>query len=119
MLRLIIFLLLFACFIVLVAREPEEKGDLPRFSSLRDGLYRGGQPTAEGFRFLSKAGIKTIINLRAEDNSESTLVQELGINYVQIPVDEVRPWSVIPPAALTKFFELSSNPANYPLFFHC
>jgi hypothetical protein len=43
----------------------------------------------------------------------------MGMNYVQIPVDEVRPWSVIPPAALRKFFELVNNPANYPIYFHC
>ena len=113
------FLLIFPSLLVATARQGEKGGDLPRLSILTDGLYRGGQPTTKGFQFLSEKGIKTIINLRAEDNSESALVQELGMNYVQIPIDEVRPWSVIPPAALAKFFELVNNPANYPIFFHC
>jgi len=119
MLRQIGVLLLFPAFLVATAQEPEEEGDLPRFSIVSGGLYRGGQPTPAGFRFLREIGTKTIINLRAEDNSESKLVQELGMNYVQIPVDEVRPWSVIPPAALAKFFEVVNNPKNYPIFFHC
>jgi tyrosine-protein phosphatase SIW14 len=113
-------LLLFPLFFAEAAPQLEEAGDLPRFSILMmNGVYRGGQPTAEGFQFLSEKGIKTIINLRAENNNESKLVQELGMNYVQIPVDEVRPWSVIPPAALAKFFELVNDPSNYPIFFHC
>ena len=112
-------LLLILVFFIVMARESGEQGDVPRFSVLSQGLYRGGQPTTKGFQFLSKIGIKTIINLRAEDNSESDLVQELGMNSVQIPVDEVRPWSVIPPAAVAKFFEVVNNPANYPIFFHC
>jgi len=116
---LIGFLILMLLFLVATVLHNEEEGDLPRFSILREGLYRGGQPTHDGFRFLREKGIKTIINLRAENNSESGLVQELGMNYVQIPVDEVRPWSVIPPAALAKFFELVNNPTNYPIFFHC
>ena len=41
------------------------------------------------------------------------------MNYMQIPVDEVRPWSLIPRAAIAQFFELVNNPVNYPIFFHC
>jgi protein tyrosine phosphatase (PTP) superfamily phosphohydrolase (DUF442 family) len=120
MLRLItVVLLLILVFLIATGRQGEEGGDLPHFSMLMQGLYRGGQPTTRGFQFLNEIGIKTVINLRAEDNSESGVVQGLGMNYVQIPVDEVRPWSVIPPAAAAKFFELVNDPANYPIFFHC
>ncbi|HLH30599.1 MAG TPA: tyrosine-protein phosphatase [Terriglobia bacterium] len=120
MLRLIGLSLLFPLLFAETAPQPEEQGDLPRFSILMmDGVYRGGQPTRQGFEFLKEKGVKTIINLRAENNSESRLVQELGMNYIQIPVDEARPWSVIPPAALAKFFELVNDPTNYPIFFHC
>jgi protein tyrosine/serine phosphatase len=102
----------------LLAEEPGE-GDIPRFAVLKEGLYRGGQPTATGFQFLKEKGIKTVVNLRAEDDSEKKIVEKLGMNYVQIPVPEVRPWSQIPPAAIAKYFELINNPANYPIFFHC
>lgn len=99
--------------------EASPEGDLPRFSMIAEGLYRGGQPTTEGFQFLKEKGVKTIINLRAEDNTESKIVQALGMNYVQIPVDEVRPWTRLSPASVAKYFELVNNPANYPIFFHC
>jgi protein tyrosine/serine phosphatase len=101
-----------------VAQSPEE-GDIPRFGILVDGLYRGGQPSEKGFQFLKEKGIKTIINLRAEDNREEAMVLKLGMRYIQIPVDEVKPWSHIPEGAIAKYFELVNNPANYPIFFHC
>ena len=72
--------------------EEQEGGDIPRFAILDDGLYRGGQPTEKGFEFLKQKGIRTVINLRAEDNSEVRTVERLGMHYFHIPVDEVRPW---------------------------
>src|SRR5678809_966028 len=71
MLRLICFLLLIPAIAFAGSFEEEAgEGDIPRFGILADGLYRGGQPTAQGFQFLKQKGIKTIINFRAEDNSE-------------------------------------------------
>jgi protein tyrosine/serine phosphatase len=118
--RLIAFLVLFSA--IAAARPPAEvrnKGDVPRFLVVGDGLYRGGQPSATGFQTLKDKGIKTIINLRAEDNSEAKLVEKLGMHYIQIPVDEIVPWSQIPQAAIAKYFEIVNNPGNYPIFFHC
>ena len=67
-LRRIGLLILFVAVIVAIvetARESKENGDLPRFAVVSEAVYRGGQPTALGFRFLRQTGIKTIINLRA------------------------------------------------------
>ncbi len=120
MIRLATFLFLFPTLVVArpFLEEPGE-GDIPRFGILAEGLYRGGQPTAKGFQFLKEKGVKTIINLRAEDNSEEALVEQLGMKYIRIPLDEVRPFSQIPPGAIAKYFELINNKDNYPIFFHC
>lgn len=85
---------------------------------LADGLYRGGQPDAKGFEFLKQKGIKTVINLRTE-NDEEAVVKNLGMNYIQIAIDNPKPWSKISESAITKYFEVVNNPANYPIFFHC
>jgi protein tyrosine/serine phosphatase len=81
------------------------------------GLYRGGQPEREGFEYLKNSGIKTVINLRTE-NDEEAIVKKLGMNYIHIPIS-IKPWSKIPDAAIDKYFEVLSDPANYPIFFHC
>jgi protein tyrosine/serine phosphatase len=82
-----------------------------------DGLYRGGQPDEEDFETLKEFGIKTIINLRTE-NGEKAVVEELGMNYIHIPIT-ITPFSRIPAKAIDKYFEVVNNPANYPIFFHC
>jgi tyrosine-protein phosphatase SIW14 len=120
MTRVLAFLMIFpALGAAKPGREASPEGDVPRFSIVAEGLYRGGQPTTAGFQFLKEKGVKTIINLRAEDNTESKTVQALGMNYIQIPVDEVRPWTRLSPASIAKYFEIVNNPANYPIFFHC
>lgn len=85
---------------------------------LTNGLYRGGQPDKKGFEFLKQQGVKTVINLQKE-NDEETTVRQLGMNYVQIAIDDPRPSSRIPDPAIAKYFEIVNNPANYPIFFHC
>jgi protein tyrosine/serine phosphatase len=118
--RLIVFMLVFPMVVAMSsAAQTPNKGDIPRFSSISDGLYRGGQPTEKGFQFLKDRGVKTIINLRAEDNSEKAIVEKLGMIYVQLPVDEVSPWSKVPDGMVNKYFELIGNRENYPIFFHC
>jgi len=100
-------------------QDAPEEGDIPRFGILAEGLYRGGQPTEKGFQSLKGKGVKTVINLRAEDNSEERIVEKLGMKYIRIPIQEIRPWSQIPPGAIAKYFELVNNRENYPIFFHC
>ena len=34
------------------------------FYKVDEHVYRGGQPTEEGFRYLAKIGVKTVIDLR-------------------------------------------------------
>jgi protein tyrosine/serine phosphatase len=119
MFPLIILLFAFSVAAAESAIEEPGKTEIPRFSMLAEGLYRGGQPTEKGFQFLKEKGIKTVINLRAEDSREGKIVEKLGMHYVKIPVNEARPWSKLPAGAIGKYFELINNPTNYPIFFHC
>jgi protein tyrosine phosphatase (PTP) superfamily phosphohydrolase (DUF442 family) len=114
------FLLLFFPAMLGAPGTPELPPDvrISRFSVVAEGIYRGGQPNEAGFSFLKEQGIKTIINLRAEDN-EGALVKKLGMKYFHIPIRLIFPWSKVPQDAIVKYFELINNPDNYPIFFHC
>ena len=90
---------------------------IPRLQMVVEGLYRGGQPEREGFEYLKKSGIKTIVNLRTE-NDEEAIVKELGMNYFHIPIS-IKVWSRIPDPAINEYFKTLNDPANYPIFFHC
>jgi uncharacterized protein (TIGR01244 family) len=51
----------------------------------------GGQPSVEDIQAAHRAGYKTIINLRPKGEfkawDEAALAEQLGINYIVIPVD--------------------------------
>src|SRR5688572_4574192 len=91
-------LLLVQAFLPNSTPEPLVTREIPRFQMISTGLYRGGQPERNGFEYLQKSGIKTIINLRME-NDEEAIVKELGMNYVHIPIS-IKVWSKIPDAAI-------------------
>jgi protein tyrosine/serine phosphatase len=116
--RVGVFSLFLATAASLAGSDLPSSNNIPRFQMLTTGLYRGGQPDKKGFEFLKQQGVKTIINLQMENDEEST-VKQLGMNYVQIGIDDPRPSSRIPDQAISKYFEIINNPENYPIFFHC
>src|SRR3954469_13058022 len=94
---------------------------VPRFQQFGKSTFRGGQPTVKGFQELKSNGIRTVINLRVEDD-ERELVESLGMKYVHIPISMpllTRPWKKISDADIAAFFEAVEDPGNQPVFVHC
>jgi uncharacterized protein (TIGR01244 family) len=66
---------------------------VPNFNQVNDQVYRGGQPTDEGWNSLMKLGIKTVIDLRREGEdgehsieAEARAVRAAGMRFVSIPM---------------------------------
>jgi len=56
------------------------------FGEVTPMLFRGGQPTHQGFEALAKMGIDIIVDTRGNrTNSEGREVRRLGMHYVAIP----------------------------------
>ena len=93
------------------------RNDLPgltNFAKVSEVLYRGAQPTAEGFAELKKLGIKTVVSLRAF-HSDRGLLAGTGLQYVHI---SAKPWHPEEEDVL-KFLKIVLDPANQPVFVHC
>src|ERR1700684_3920587 len=61
---------------------------VPNFHEVNDHVYRGAQPTDQGFQSLAKLGVKTITDLREpgdRSTSERKAVEAAGMRYVTIP----------------------------------
>src|SRR5260370_36741344 len=61
--------------------------ELPNFHQVNAQVYRGGQPKAGGLEKLKAMGIRTILNLRGEDDhsrAEGDAAQRLGLRYYSI-----------------------------------
>jgi len=93
---------------------PIQLPGLPNLHKVSDDLYRGAQPTAEGFRELRKLGIKTVVNLRS-DHSDAQEIKGLGLEYVSIPTHAWHPET----EDLVRFLKVVADPTKTPVFVHC
>src|ERR1700719_3740321 len=57
---------------------------VPVFAQVTPTLYRGAQPTEEGFRNLADMGVTIVVDQRGS-RSEREQVTKLGMQYVTIP----------------------------------
>src|SRR5262249_17318242 len=66
---------------------------IPNFHQVNEHVYRGGQPGSEAWQNLAKMGVKTVIDLRREDEhstaAEAQAVAAAGMNYVNVPMKGV------------------------------
>jgi tyrosine-protein phosphatase SIW14 len=86
------------------------------FGEVTPALFRGGQPTHQGFEALAKMGIDIIVDLRGNrNNSEGKEVRRLGMQYVAIP------WHCPFPKdhVFARFLKLLQNNPNKKVFVHC
>jgi tyrosine-protein phosphatase SIW14 len=98
--------------------DPRHK-ELPNFHKVSDRLYRGGQPLAGGIKKLSELGIKTIINLRGEDENtraEQKEAEAAGLHYFSVALAGLsRPDD----RQVARALEIIDDPENGPVFLHC
>ncbi|MBS1797091.1 MAG: tyrosine-protein phosphatase [Acidobacteria bacterium] len=93
--------------------------ELPNFGKVNDNLYRGGQPTAEGFQALAKMGVRTVVNLRNADDRakrEEALARAAGLKYLNIPLNN---WFGPKDATIAEIEKTLDAPENQPVFVHC
>lgn len=91
-----------------------------RFSQVDARLYRGGQPDAAAFEQLRQLGVRTVINLRRNDE-ERRIVEALGLRYVDLSTG-LTPFGLgggIKEVVVRRFFEVIDDPQAGPVFLHC
>lgn len=93
--------------------------ELPNFHQVNPQLYRGAQPKAGGISKLAALGIKTIVNLRREDDrtrAEAAAAQASGLRYFNIPMPGT---SKPTDEQISRVLAIINSPANQPVFVHC
>ena len=93
---------------------------IPNALSPREGLLLGGQPSLEQLQAAQQAGYKTIINLRgmgeAGTDVEPAVVNELGMNYVHIPING---GAGITPDNAQRLSDAMTAAGDEPTMVHC
>jgi protein tyrosine phosphatase (PTP) superfamily phosphohydrolase (DUF442 family) len=87
------------------------------FGQVTQTLYRGAQPSDEGFRTLQKMGVTIDVNLRDGDApAEEREVESLGMKYVAIPWRASDEPST---AQIVQFLGVVRDNPQATIFVHC
>ena len=110
----------FALLVSLAAAQTEPRyKELPNFHRVNERLYRGAQPENGGIRKLAELGVKTVVNLRGEDEQariEKREAEAAGMRYVSISMPGLsRPTD----AQIAQAIAVIDAPENGPVFVHC
>ena len=87
---------------------------IPNFGQVTPMLYRGGQPSAEGFETLAHMEIAIIVDTGRSKRDE-TLIKSLGMTYVSLP------WYCPLPKdkVFKRFIEITRENPGKRIFVHC
>ena len=101
------------------AQEDPRYRELPNFHKVNDMVYRGAQPKNGGWELLKQLGIKTVINLRNDDDRarrEEAGARVAGLRYLNFPFER---WDRPHDEDIKQALSIIDNPINQPVFVHC
>lgn len=84
------------------------------FAKVSDALWRGAQPSSEGFKAMEGMGLKTVISFR-HDHDDLPLLKGTKLKYLRIPSFAFYPTE----EHLLTFLKVMENPDNWPVYIHC
>ena len=98
---------------------PVEGLGLSNTYQVSETLYRGSQPTPDGFRTLQRLGIRTVVNLRL-NHSDVDEIQASGVGPEAFAYEHIRmaAWDA-DEAEVLAFLRIATTPASAPIFVHC
>ena len=90
---------------------------IKNFRAVDGHLWRGAAPSVRGYESLAAAGVRTVVDLRAETNLgvDEELLGRLGLERLAIPLRDGQTPS---PAEMERFLSTVMSSAG-PVFVHC
>lgn len=97
--------------------ETSHKSQIKNFGCVNEQFFRGAQPKERDYAELAAMGVKTVIDLQQdEDTNEQRLVEAQGMKFQRIGMsDRSKPSS----EQAELFLKIVNDPANQPVFVHC
>ena len=93
--------------------EPLARPGLPNLHRVTPLLYRGAQPTREGFFELGRMGVKSVLSLRSL-HADSIPI-DANLHYERIPFKTWHPED----EDVVRFLRVVADPTRQPVFIHC
>jgi tyrosine-protein phosphatase SIW14 len=111
--------LLVASALPLLKLEASDLTGVGNFAKVDEHVYRGAQPSDQGFQSLAKLGIVTVIDLREPGErakDEEKVVKAAGMQYISVPMKGMATPS---DASVIKVLTLLEDRSTGPVFVHC
>jgi protein tyrosine/serine phosphatase len=89
---------------------------ISNFGQMDDRFYRGARPKEKEFASLKELGIKTIIDLTDNSDSEKGYVEAQGMKYVNIAIPDKHDPSE---EQIAQFLKLVNDPETGKFYVHC
>ncbi|HSG45683.1 MAG TPA: protein tyrosine phosphatase family protein [Anaerolineales bacterium] len=94
--------------------------EIYNFLSYHGNLSSSGMPTTDQMKQVAEAGVELVINLAPHDvpnaiPNETELVQSLGMQYINIPVN----WNTPDKQGLNIFMNVMDNNKEKKIHVHC
>ncbi len=94
--------------------------NIVNFLQISERLATAGQPTVEQYSAIASAGYKVVINLALSDSpnalaDEAAIARELGLEYIQIPVE----WDAPTVEDFQAFRAVMDAHSEPKIFVHC
>jgi len=113
-------IVLFAAGLPLAATANSTVPGVGNFEKVNDLVYRGAQPTDQGFQSLAKLGIHTVIDLQESGSArainEQKAVKAAGMEYISVPMEGMQTPSN---ENVAKVLAVLESGTNGPVFVHC
>jgi protein tyrosine phosphatase (PTP) superfamily phosphohydrolase (DUF442 family) len=111
---------LFAAGLPLAATAGSAVPGVGNFQKVNEFVYRGAQPTDQGFQSLAKLGVHTVIDLQESGSAraigEEKAVKAAGMEYINVPMEGMQTPSN---ESVSKVLTVLESGTNGPVFVHC
>ena len=98
-------------------RNALSKIRIKNFGMVNETFYRGAQPERVDYEGLAAGGIRSVLNLRSDDQPvEQKVVEASGMKYFSIKMSDSS-WPTT--EQVEGFLKIVIDPANLPIFVHC
>ncbi|OGS36399.1 MAG: hypothetical protein A2506_13125 [Elusimicrobia bacterium RIFOXYD12_FULL_66_9] len=100
---------------------PPEHG-IPHFHEVTSGVYRGGQPTTEGWAYLKSKDVKTVVKLDLESEGSDEEAVKLGMTVVDAsgpPSDLSNVFGAPKPGRIRLAVATLQDERLRPVYVHC
>lgn len=93
---------LFLCLLLCGCVSMKMRNGIPNLAQVSDNIWRGGQPTLEGWLWLKAQGVTNVIKLNPEYEASDQPAVALGFNVQSYPIDMMemmlghpKPWNAL------------------------